>query len=157
MGFIKSRYVSEVTFVDSLSTDDDLRDLTLRIETEGAGKYLKLSNGLQGGDIWFYHPDDLKRLYETAVQLWAQGDAISDSTVIERPQFYDVAGAAIQPLQAGAGAEIPPLRPNTEAERAFLLSALGRIQETTKDSHPVAYGIAESAIARVSGGGGSEV
>ncbi len=92
MGFIKSRYVSEVTFVDSLSTDDDLRDLTLRIETEGAGKYLKLSNGLQGGDIWFYHPDDLKRLYETAVQLWAQGDAISDSTVIERPQFYDVAG-----------------------------------------------------------------
>lgn len=33
-----------------------------------------------------------------------------------------------------------------EAERDFLLSALGRIQETTKDSHPVAYGIAEHAI-----------
>jgi len=65
--------------------------------------HLKLSNGLSCGDIWFYHPDDLKRLYETAVQLWTQGDAIQDSTVIERPQFLDAAGAAIQPLQPNVG------------------------------------------------------
>ncbi len=82
--------------MDSLSTNDDIREIRLRIGSEGAGRFFELIDQ-QGNAITLYHPDDFRRLYETAVQLWNQGELVPDDGELGQPDFFDAA-AAIQPL-----------------------------------------------------------
>lgn len=93
MGSIVKRTVTEVTFMENTSSDDDIRAITLRLESEGSGRYLVLSNGRQGCEIYLHGPDDLRVIYETACQLWAQGDVMVPGdaaiTVTPPPPHYD--------------------------------------------------------------------
>lgn len=93
MGSIIKRTVTEVTFMESTSRDDDVRALTLRLDCEGAGRFLVLSDGSKDCAIYFHGPEDLKILYETACQLWSQGDvAVSgdaQSSVSKPPPPYE--------------------------------------------------------------------
>lgn len=98
MGHLIKRYISEMVFVDSLSSTDEIRDITLRVTSEGGGKLLELSNGMQNSTIYLYHPDDLRRIYEAAEQLWAQGELIPGDSVIEGPVFDDEAAAVIRAI-----------------------------------------------------------
>ena len=79
--------------MENTSSDDDVRAITLRLENEGAGRYLILSNGMQGSHIHLYNPEDLRILYETACQLWAQGDVLvpgdSETSVTPPPPPYN--------------------------------------------------------------------
>lgn len=97
MGFLTKRTVTEVTFMDSLSTNEDIREIRLRIGSEGAGRYFELIDQ-QENAISLYHPDDFRRLYETALQLWNQGELVPDDGEIGQPDFTDSA-MAIQPLK----------------------------------------------------------
>lgn len=74
MGSIVKRTVTEVTFMENTSRDDDVRVITLRLENEGAGRFFVLSNGAQNCQMYFHDPEDIRVIYETACQLWAQGD-----------------------------------------------------------------------------------
>ena len=99
MGSIIKRTVTEVTFMESTSTDDDIRALVLRLENEGAGRYLVLSDGGPGSEIHLHGPEDFRILYETACQLWAQGDVLvpddAQTTVSPPPPpFVDSAARA---------------------------------------------------------------
>lgn len=76
MGKIIKRTVTEVTFMESTSSEDDIRAITLRLENEGAGRYLVLSDGRPGHEMYLHGPDDIRIIYETACQLWAQGDVM---------------------------------------------------------------------------------
>jgi hypothetical protein len=62
--------------MESTSSDDDVRAITLRYESEGSGRFLVLSNGNNGGEMYFNHPEDLGALYQTALELWSQGDIV---------------------------------------------------------------------------------
>lgn len=88
MGSIVKRTVTEVTFMENTSSDDDIRAITLRLESEGSGRYLVLSNGRQGCEMYLHGPDDLRVIYETACQLWAQGDVMvpGDAKLAVTPQ-----------------------------------------------------------------------
>lgn len=92
MGSIIKRTVTEVTFMESTSSDDDVRALTLRMDCEGAGRFLVLSDGGKDCAIYFHGPEDLKILYETACQLWSQGDVAvpgdAKTSVSKRPPPY---------------------------------------------------------------------
>ncbi len=99
MGSIIKRTVTEVTFMENTSRDDDVRVITLRLENEGAGRFLVLSNGVQGCQMYFHDPEDLRVIYETASQLWAQGDVVvpgdAESSVCPLPPpFVDSAARA---------------------------------------------------------------
>lgn len=93
MGSIIKRTVTEVTFMESTSSDDDVRALTLRLDCEGAGRFLVLSDGGKDCAIYFHGPEDLKILYETACQLWSQGDIAvpgdAQTSVSKRPPPYE--------------------------------------------------------------------
>jgi hypothetical protein len=99
MGFLTKRTVSEVTFMDSLSSSDDIRYVTLKVRSEGAGRFIELDDQTGKCTLTFYHPDDLLRLAETAKQMWAQGDVMApnDDPIMDQPPFNDSA-TAIQPL-----------------------------------------------------------
>lgn len=71
MSLIKST-VTEVTFMESVSDGSDMRVLKLRLDGEGAGRFLILSND-RGAEIYIT-PNDLDELAKTAHQLWSQGD-----------------------------------------------------------------------------------
>ena len=66
--------VTEVVFMENISSSDDPRALTLRYESEGAGMFFILSTGTPGSEMYFNSPDDLKLIYETALTLRRQGD-----------------------------------------------------------------------------------
>lgn len=66
--------VTEVVFMESTSSTDNVRALTLRYENEGAGGFFTLSTGMKGSEMYFNSPNDLNLLYETACTLWRQGD-----------------------------------------------------------------------------------
>ena len=92
MGSIIKRTVTEVTFMESTSSEDDVRALTLRLDCEGAGRFLVLSDGGKDCAMYFHGPEDLKILYETACQLWSQGDVAvpgdAQSSVSRPPPPY---------------------------------------------------------------------
>lgn len=71
MSLIKST-VTEITFMESVSDGSDMRVLKLRLDGEGAGRFLTLSND-RGAEIYIT-PNDLDELAKTAHQLWSQGD-----------------------------------------------------------------------------------
>lgn len=64
--------VTEITFMESVSDSDDIRALKLRLDGEGAGRYLILSND-RDTEIYIT-PEDLDELAKAAHQLWSQGD-----------------------------------------------------------------------------------
>ena len=75
--------VTEVVFMENISSSDDVRALTLRYESEGAGMFFTLSAGMKGSEMYFHSPDDFKLLYETAATLRRQGDiAVSGEWLI---------------------------------------------------------------------------
>jgi hypothetical protein len=86
MAAISKKLTTSVTFRDSLSTSEDIRFLKLTIESEGAGRFLVLTDHTHGctpgpGRGWevnFYSPDDIKQLYDAAVEIWEQGDLYFD-------------------------------------------------------------------------------
>lgn len=69
--------------MESISTDQDVRAITLRYESEGCGRFLVLSNGKDGGEMYFNHPDDIGALYQTAKELWSQGDIVVCGEALE--------------------------------------------------------------------------
>lgn len=106
MGSIIKRTVTEVTFMENTSEDGDIRALTLRLDCEGAGRFLVLSDGGKDCAIYFHGPEDLKILYETACQLWTQGDVMvpgdsKTSVAPSPPPFEDsVAKAFGKPVDS---------------------------------------------------------
>lgn len=82
MSRLIKRLCTEVTFIENVSEDANIRTITLKLDNEGAGRFLVLSNGSKGSDFYFDDPEDIGRIYETAKQLWAQGDVavLGDST-----------------------------------------------------------------------------
>jgi hypothetical protein len=93
MGSIIKRTVTEVAFMENVSSCDDIRVITLRLESEGAGRFLILSNGRPGSETYLNSPDDLRVIYETASQLWSQGDVMApgdaDRDAAQYPPTYD--------------------------------------------------------------------
>ncbi len=83
MSRLVKRTVTEVTFMESTSSVDDVRAITLRYESEGSGRFLVLSNGSTGGEMYFNHPDDLRALYQTAKELWSQGDIVVKGEAVD--------------------------------------------------------------------------
>jgi hypothetical protein len=74
MGNLVKQTVNSVVFMDNMSTEDDIRCITLEIDCEGAGRFFRLSTEKKGSDIYFSTPDDFRLIYETALALWQQGD-----------------------------------------------------------------------------------
>lgn len=74
MGSLIKKTVSEVVFMDSMSSANGARYLTLKIDNEYAGRFFVLSGGTAGDEIYLHSPEDFKKLYEAALELWAQGD-----------------------------------------------------------------------------------
>jgi hypothetical protein len=93
MGSIIKRTVTEVTFMENTSSNEDMQAITLRLESEGAGRFLIISNGRPGGEMYLNSLDDLRIIYETACQLWNQGDVMApgDADIDEtlEPTTYD--------------------------------------------------------------------
>jgi hypothetical protein len=106
MGSFTKRCVTQVTFMESTSVEDDIRAITLEVQSDGAGRLLMLTNGVQGAEIYLHHPDDLRILWETARQLWDQGDFlyVGDSQHDRAPPKWDDAAARVmRPLTTDSG------------------------------------------------------
>lgn len=74
------KIITEVTFRECTSEPDDLRVIKLAYESEGAGRYLVLSDGgYSGFEVHLHHPDDFRLLWETAKELWEQGSIYAES------------------------------------------------------------------------------
>ena len=83
MGSIVKKVLTEFTFRDSVSCEGDIRYLKLKIDTEGCGRFLVLSDESnfdgKGREFCFSSPEDLKILYEAAKELYDQGSIYLDS------------------------------------------------------------------------------
>ena len=69
--------------MENISEKDDVRFLRLRYDSEGAGRFLVLTDendyNSKGVHITLASPEDLRILYEAAKELWEQG-SIYDPT-----------------------------------------------------------------------------
>ncbi len=77
MGRLVKQSVTEVTFMDHMSHPDDVRCITLRIDSEGGGRFLVLSNQQKTSEIFLHTIEDLRLIYETAKRMWDQGDFLA--------------------------------------------------------------------------------
>lgn len=71
MGNLVKQTVTEITFMDSLSDEYDVRSFTLKYGSEGTGRYFELSDGKD--TFYFHSPKDFKKLYKASKKLWKQG------------------------------------------------------------------------------------
>ena len=103
--------------MDSLSSSDDIRYVTLRVSSEGAGRFIELDDQTGKNTLTFYSPDDLMRLAETARQMWAQGDVMApnDDPICDQPPFVDSACIFIRRARWSI------LMPNSELRGALRL------------------------------------
>lgn len=84
MGSLVKKLITTITFRDSVSSSDDIRFLRLRIDDEGCGRFFVLTDESEGctksgTEIYLHSPEDFKKLYEAAQELWDQGELYFDS------------------------------------------------------------------------------
>lgn len=79
MGTINKAIVTTVVFRLSTSEEDDPRFVTLRYDSEGAGRFLVLENHIDNCQMFFHGPEDLELIATKARELWEQGRIYVDA------------------------------------------------------------------------------